>query len=61
MQFNTELTIDLDEVKNFIESSTFTQFLLEKAPSFECAAFVLQKLMDAVDEAAQSLDNSNNI
>ena len=59
MHFDTELTIDLDEVKDFIESKTFTQFLLEKAPSFECAAFVLQKLMDALDEAAQSLDNSN--
>lgn len=61
MQFNTELTIDLNEVKEFIESYVFTQFLLDKAPSFECAAFVLQKLMDAVDEAAQSLDNSDNI
>lgn len=61
MDFNTELTVDLDEVKEFIESYVFTQFLLDKAPSFECAAFVLQKLMDAVEEAAQSLDNSDNI
>ena len=59
MQFNTEMTIDLDEVKEFIVSRAFTQFLLDAAPSFGCAAFVLQKLMDALDEAVQSLDNSN--
>ena len=49
------------EVKEFIESRTFTQFLLDAAPSFGCAAFVLQKLMDALDEAAQSLDKEENI
>lgn len=59
MQFDTEMTIDLDEVEEFIKSRTFTQFLLDAAPSFGCAAFVLQKLMDALDEAVQSLDNSN--
>lgn len=58
MQFNTEITIDLDEVKKFIESEKFTRFLLDAAPSFGCAAFVLSKLFDAVDEAAQSLDNN---
>lgn len=59
MQFDTEMTIDLAEVKEFIESSKFTSFLLNSAPSFGCAAFVLQKLLDALDEAQQSLDNSN--
>ena len=59
MQFDTEMPIELDVVKGFIESRTFTQFLLDTAPSFGCAAFVLQKLMDALDEAQQSLDNSN--
>lgn len=58
MQFDTEMTIDLDEVKEFVESEKFTRFLLDAAPSFGCAAFVLQKLFDAVDEAAQSLDNN---
>ena len=58
MQFNTEMTIDLEEVKEYIESEKFTRFLLDSAPSFGCAAFVLQKLLDALDEAAQSLDNN---
>lgn len=58
MQFNTEITIDLDKVKKFIGSEKFTHFLLGAAPSFGCATFVLSKLFDAVDETAQSLDNN---
>lgn len=61
MQFNTEMTIDLGEVKEFIESRAFTQFLLDAAPSFECAAFVLQSVLDAVNTAALSVDNLDNI
>ena len=58
MQFDTEMIIDLGEVKEYIESEKFTRFLLDSAPSFGCAASVLSKLFDAVDEAAQSLDNN---
>ena len=61
MQFDTEMTIDLDEVKDFIESNKFTRFLLDTAPSFETAAFVLQSLLNAVEEAKQSLDKEENI
>lgn len=41
MQFDTEMIIDLGEVKEYIESEKFTRFLLDSAPSFGCAAFVL--------------------
>lgn len=59
MQFDTEITIDLQEVKDYIDNSEFTKYLLDTAPSFGCAAFILQSLLNAVDEAAQSIDNSN--
>lgn len=61
MQFDTELTIDLEEVKEYIESNKFTRFLLDTSPSFETAAFVLQSLLNAVDDAKQSLDKAENI
>lgn len=57
MEFNTEMTIDLQEVKDYVESPKFTRFLLDSTPSFECAAFVLQALLDAVEQASQTLDN----
>ena len=61
MEFDTELTIDLQEVKEYIENPKFAQYLLATAPSFECAAFVLQSVLDAVNTAALSVDNSDNI
>ena len=61
MQFDTTLTIDLQEVKEYIEHPKFAQFLLDTAPSFECAAFVLQTLLNAVNDAAQTVDNLDNL
>ena len=59
MNVNTEMTIDLQEVKDYIENPKFASYLLETCPTFECAAFVLQSLVDAVQNAAQSVDNLN--
>ena len=59
MQTNMDITIDLQEVKDYIENPKFAMYLLETCPSFECAAFVLQSLVDAVQNAAQSVDNLN--
>ena len=54
-----DMTIDLQEVKDYIENPKFAMYLLETCPSFECAAFVLQSLVNAVQNAAQSVDNLN--
>ena len=52
-----EITVDLEEVKTFIEDPDFHQYLLSNAPNFETAAFVLQTLLDAVNTAAAEVDN----
>ena len=59
MHFNTEIEIDLNEVKQFVEDTEFHQFLLTHAPSFETAAFILQSLLNAIAEASanQAFDN----
>lgn len=54
-----DITIDLQEVKDYIENPKFATYLLETCPSFECAAFVLQSLINAVQNTAQSVDNLN--
>lgn len=56
-----ETTVDLKDVKNFIESDKFAQFLLANTTEFSTAAYILQTLLDAVDEAARSIDNTENI
>ena len=56
-----EVTVDLAEVKRLIESDEFCQFLLSHTTEFSSAAFILQTLLNAVDEAAQQVDNNENI
>ena len=56
-----EVTVDLDEVKDFIESSEFAQFLLSHTTQFSTAAYILQTLLDAVENATQQLDKDENI
>ena len=50
MQFNTELSIDLDNVEKYITSDKFAQFLLNTTTDFWTAAFILQTLLDRVKE-----------
>ena len=56
-----EVTVDLAEVKEVIEAPEFAQYLLTHTTQFSTAAFILQTLLDAVDAAAQHIDNTENI
>jgi hypothetical protein len=56
-----ETTVDLNEVKRVIEAPEFAQYLLSHTVTFGAAAFILQTLLDAVDKAAQQVDNTENI
>lgn len=56
-----ETTVDLDEVKRVIEAPEFAQYLLSHTTEFGTAAFILQTLLDAVEEAVQQIDNTENI
>ena len=49
---NFDVEIDLNEVKQFIESPNFAQYLLTHTTDFATAAWILQTLLDAVDAAA---------
>lgn len=56
-----ELEVNLAEVKSVIEHPDFAQYLLSHTTSFGAAAFILQTLLDAVDAAAASVDNEENV
>ena len=56
-----EVEVDLDEVKRTVEAPEFAQYLLSHTTQFSSAAFILQSLLNAIDEAVASLDNSKNI
>lgn len=51
---NFDIEVNLQEVKEVIESPDFAQYLLSHTTEFASAAWILQTLLDALDEAAQS-------
>lgn len=44
------LMVDIDNVKKFITSEKFTNFLVSNTTDFGTAAFVLQTLLEKIDE-----------
>lgn len=56
-----ETTVDLEEVKRTVEAPEFAQYLLSHTTEFSTAAFILQTLLNAIEDAAQSIDNTENI
>lgn len=50
LSFDTTMSVDIEEVEKFITSDKFVQFLLNNTTDFAVAAFVLQTVMDKLDE-----------
>ena len=50
-----EMTVNMDNIKEFIENEKFHQFLLSNTTEFGTAAWVLQTLLDAYSEAEEKL------
>lgn len=48
-----EMSVNMDNIKEFIENEEFHQFLLSHTTDFRTAAWVLQTLLDAYDEACE--------
>lgn len=55
------LTLDLQEVNDFIHDPDFHAYLLLHTSDFTVAAWILQTLLDAVAKAGQAVDNTENI
>ena len=45
-----ELSVDINDIEEFVKSDKFSQFLLNNTTEFSTAAFVLQTLFDKIDE-----------
>ena len=56
MNLDTTMTIDLDEVKEFVTSEAFIDFLVNNTPDLGIAAFVLQTVTEKVDECKKELN-----
>lgn len=43
------MSVNLKDIRNFVESDTFANFLLENTSDFSIAAFILQTCLDRID------------
>lgn len=50
-----EVSVDIKEVEKFITNEKFTKFLLENTADFEVAAFIMQSLLDAIEDAKRKM------
>lgn len=50
-----DMIVNLEDVKEFIENEKFHQFLLSNTSDFAVAGWVLQTLLDALDDANKQL------
>ena len=49
-----EVSVDIEEVEQFVMSEKFSDFLLNNTTDFGVAAFVLQTLIDKINELKES-------
>lgn len=54
MFFDTTMTVNLEEVKTFVESDKFIQFLLNNTTDFGVAAYILQTLLNSLDKESEA-------
>ena len=50
-----EVSVDIKEVEEFITDEKFTNFLLENTADFGVAAFIMQSLLDAIENAKRKI------
>lgn len=50
-----DMAIDIIDVKQFVKSDKFSQFLLSNTTDFTTAAFILQTLLDKIEEVEKEM------
>lgn len=51
-----EVSVNIEDVENFILSDNFRNFLLENTTDFGTAAFILQTLLDTIDNVKKETE-----
>lgn len=54
-----EISVDIEDVEEFVISDKFRDFLLENTTDFGTAAFILQALLEAIDDAKNKLKETD--
>ena len=56
MEKDNEIEVDLQDIYNIINNPSFSQFLLLNTANWTSAAWIIQTLLDAFEEASQQLE-----
>lgn len=56
-----EATVNINDVKQFVNSPKFSKFLINNTTKFETACFVLQTLLDKIEEIENGEKNNGAI
>lgn len=50
IEWKTEVEVDLDEVARIVRSESFARYLLDSTENFAVAAYILQALLDRLEQ-----------
>lgn len=50
-----EVSVNIEDVEKFVTSKKFTNFLLENTTDFGVAAFIMQSLLDVIEDAKREM------
>lgn len=50
-----EVSVNIEDVEKFITNEKFTDFLLKNTTDFGVAAFIMQSLLDAIEDAKRKM------
>lgn len=54
---NTEVMVDLDEVARVVRGEAFARFLLNETEDFAVAAYILQAILDRLEQDGSEIKN----
>lgn len=54
-----EISIDLDEVKEFVTNDSFTSYLVNNTTDLTIAMYILQTLLVKIDEDMEKIKNAD--
>lgn len=55
----SDVWVDLEEVKDFVKSEVFTNFLMDNTTNFTVAAYILQTLLNNIESDMEKIKNGD--
>lgn len=57
VEWKTEIEVNLDEVARVVRGEAFARFLLDETEDFAAAAYILQAILDRLEQDGSEIKN----